>query len=83
MDAIEPKQNRFCALAGADITADELEFANAMNEFSRRTGKRFPLWSEALAVLRTLGYRKIADETPRKKTKKPTAESAAARSDMP
>jgi hypothetical protein len=65
---IQPKQNRFCALAGADITADELEFANAIQAFKRRTGKAFPLWTEELAIARELGYLKVkADRTTAKR----------------
>lgn len=40
---------------------DESEFIVAMERFMDRTGNRFPTWSDALAVLKTLGYRKPAD----------------------
>lgn len=65
-----PKQNRHCALAGAEISPDELEFMNAVDAFKRRTGKAFPLWSEVLVVVRSLGYRKVAEpERPERKGK--------------
>lgn len=52
------------------ITADELQFAKAMEAYKKQ-GRRFPSWSEALAVLRSLGYRKVADpsELPEPSTK--------------
>lgn len=37
---------------------DEREFIDAMAEYQARTGKRFPTWSETLAVLKSLGYRR-------------------------
>jgi hypothetical protein len=49
-------------LAGT-YSADQLEFLKAMQSFKERV-HRFPTWSEVLAVLKALGYRKIADERP-------------------
>lgn len=40
---------------------EEREFLLAMEAFKARTGHRFPTWSEALGVLKELGYRKPAD----------------------
>ena len=37
---------------------DEREFLGAMDDFIRRTGRKFPRWSDALGVLKGLGYRK-------------------------
>lgn len=42
-----------------EYSADEVEFANAMQEYKRKHGRPFPTWSEALRVLRTLGYHKM------------------------
>jgi hypothetical protein len=41
-----------------DYSADELEFMRAMQDYKRRSGRMFPTWSEALEVLRGLGYAK-------------------------
>lgn len=69
--SIVPKQNRFCTLAGADLSRDEVEFANAVNEWKRKNKKAFPLCSELLAIARSLGYRKVADAQPTPRKKKP------------
>jgi hypothetical protein len=37
---------------------DESEFLAAMDEYIRRTGRKFPTWTEALDVLRSLGWRR-------------------------
>ena len=43
---------------GSGFTAAETEFMLAMDEYKRRTGRRFPTCSEVLAVAISLGYRK-------------------------
>jgi HD-GYP domain-containing protein (c-di-GMP phosphodiesterase class II) len=40
------------------ISAHELEFAEAMQAYKLRSGRLFPTWSEVLEVLRSLGYQK-------------------------
>jgi hypothetical protein len=42
-------------------SAEELEFINAMQDYKRFSGRMFPTWSEALEVLRSLGYTKATD----------------------
>ena len=37
---------------------DESEFLRAIDRYKARTGRQFPAWSEALAVLKSLGYHK-------------------------
>ncbi len=46
-----------------DYGPDEIEFMKAMDEYKRRSGRQFPTWSEVLEVVRSLGYRKVADPT--------------------
>lgn len=41
-----------------DYTPDEVEFAKAMYEYRRKTGRQFPSWAEVLDVVKSLGYRK-------------------------
>jgi hypothetical protein len=36
----------------------ELEFLDAIEEYKRRSARKFPTWSEVLEVVRDLGYRK-------------------------
>jgi hypothetical protein len=46
---------------GADVTPEELEFLKAMERFQRERRRRYPTWREVLFVLRSLGYRRVAD----------------------
>ena len=32
-----------------------------MDEYKRRSGRQFPTWSEVLEVIRSMGYRKVAE----------------------
>jgi hypothetical protein len=41
-----------------DYSAEELEFMHAMQDYKAASGRMFPTWSEALEVLRGLGYAK-------------------------
>lgn len=46
-----------------DYSDDEIEFMRAMDEYKRKSGRQFPTWSEVLEVLRSVGYRKVAEPT--------------------
>ena len=48
-------------LSGADYTADEIEFLMAMDRCKRERQRPFPTWPEVLAVVKSLGYRRVAD----------------------
>lgn len=48
---------------GGNITEDELEFGLAIDAYKRQQGRPFPTWSEVLEVLRSLGYRKVAEKS--------------------
>lgn len=39
-------------------SSDEEEFILAVHAWQNRTGRRFPLFSEVLAILKSLGYQK-------------------------
>ena len=43
---------------GSEITGEVLEFVRAMAAYQKKYRRRYPTWSEALYVLRTLGYAK-------------------------
>jgi hypothetical protein len=45
---------------GAYLTAEQIEFALAMERYMRLKNRPFPTWHEVLAVLIALGYRKAA-----------------------
>ncbi len=44
-----------------DYSEDEVEFMSAMDNYKRNSGRMFPTWSEVLEVMRSLGYRKVAE----------------------
>lgn len=46
-----------------DYSEDEIDFMRAMDDYKRRSGRQFPTWSEVLEVLRSMGYRKVAEPT--------------------
>ncbi|OWK43861.1 hypothetical protein [Fimbriiglobus ruber] len=46
-----------------DYSDDETDFMKAMDRYKRENRRPFPTWSEVLEVLRSLGYRKVADPT--------------------
>lgn len=46
---------------GADMTPEELEFCKAMDRYKRNRKRPYPTFSEVLKVIRSLGYRKVAD----------------------
>lgn len=41
-----------------DYDADEFDFIKAIDKFKREKRKPFPTWSEVLAVLKELGWKK-------------------------
>lgn len=47
---------------GSDYTSDEAEFIRAMGEYVRTRNKR-PTFAEVLAIAKSLGYRKVVDES--------------------
>jgi len=53
-----------------DYSEEEILFMKAMDQYKRDNRRPFPTWSEVLEVLRSLGYRKVAEPTelPGKKT---------------
>jgi hypothetical protein len=44
-----------------DYTDEEIGFMKAMDDYKRKSGRQFPTWSEVLEVIRSLGYRKVAE----------------------
>jgi hypothetical protein len=46
-----------------DYSDEEIEFMKAMDDYKRQSGRQFPTWSEVLEVMRSLGYRKVAEPT--------------------
>src|SRR5213593_4008039 len=46
-----------------DYNDEEIAFMKAMDQYKRANRRPFPTWSEVLEVLRSLGYRKVAEAT--------------------
>ena len=46
-----------------DYSDEETEFMKAMDRYKRENRRPFPTWSEVLEVLRSLGYRRVAEPT--------------------
>lgn len=46
-----------------DYTDEEIDFMKSMDDYKRKSGRQFPTWSEVLEVIRSLGYRKVAEPT--------------------
>ena len=44
---------------GSNLTADQIEDAEAMERYMRLKNRPFPTWHEVLAVLSARGYRKV------------------------
>src|SRR5947207_2669643 len=44
----------------AEITGEELEYLQAIDQFKRRTGRKFLSWLQVLEVLRQLGWKKVS-----------------------
>lgn len=53
------KRHNTASTTEAPYTDDEREFLAAMESYKEKSGNRFPQWSVVLAVLRSLGYRKV------------------------
>ena len=50
------------ATGDRDLMPDEVEFAKAIYEYKRKTGRQFPSWAEVLDVLKSLGYVKVSPQ---------------------
>ncbi len=42
-----------------DMTAEELAFLKAIDDFKRKNVRPFPTWREVLSILKSLGYSKV------------------------
>ena len=63
-----------------DYNDDETDFMKAMDRYKRENRRPFPTWSEVLEVMRSLGYRRVAEPTdwPGNGPKNPAAAPVAA-----
>jgi len=52
------------------MSDEQFEFLMAIQEYKNKNAKPFPTWTEVLEVIKALGYRKVAEPQPLKKSKK-------------
>lgn len=49
------------ATTNDNISEDVMEFIKAIDKFKKKNKRKFLAWSEVLEILRSLGYRKVAE----------------------
>jgi hypothetical protein len=52
------------------MSDEQFEFLMAIDEYKRKNTRPFPTWTEVLEVIKTLGYRKVAESQPLGQSKK-------------
>jgi hypothetical protein len=53
-----------------NMSDEQFEFLMAIDEYRRKNARPFPTWTEVLEVIKTLGYRKVAEPQPLNQAKK-------------
>lgn len=61
-----------------DYNDEETDFMKAMDRYKRENRRPFPTWSEVLEVMRSLGYRRVAEPTDLPGNKRPAVVPIAA-----
>lgn len=51
------------------MSDEQFEFLMAIDEYKRKNTRPFPTWTEVLEVIKTLGYRKVAEPQPLSQSK--------------
>lgn len=51
-------------LTDPSYAAEEWEFIQAIERYKKSTGRKFPSWREVLALLKEMGYRRVAEPRP-------------------
>ncbi|MFA5252547.1 MAG: hypothetical protein WC454_08190 [Phycisphaerae bacterium] len=46
------------------MSDEQFEFVMAIDEYKRKNASPFPTWTEVLEIIKTLGYRKVAEPQP-------------------
>lgn len=49
---------------GSEYTAEEVQFLKAMADFMKANNVRYPTFTDVLRVAKSLGYRRVEDESP-------------------
>lgn len=72
-----PNYDHGMCTANDDFTPDEVEFMMAMDKYKREKRRPYPTWHEVLAVLKSLGYRKVPPCSSNASPKSSTTETCA------
>ena len=46
-----------------EMTPEQFEFIQAVNEYKKVNNRPFPSWTEVLDIIKAMGYRKVADQS--------------------
>jgi hypothetical protein len=57
-----------------NMSDEQFEFLMAIDEYRKKNSRPFPTWTEVLEVIKTLGYRKVAEPQSLRQTKKDNPE---------
>lgn len=60
-----------------EMSDEQFEFLMAIDEYKRKNSAPFPTWTEVLEVIKTLGYRKVAEPQPLNQPKKKEKQTQA------
>jgi hypothetical protein len=52
-----------------NMSDEQFEFLMAIDEYRRKNTRPFPTWTEVLEVIKSMGYRKVAEPQPLEKDK--------------
>jgi hypothetical protein len=52
------------------MSDEQFEFLMAIDEYKRKNSAPFPTWTEVLEVIKSLGYRKVAEPQPLNRPRK-------------
>lgn len=44
-----------------ELTDEDMDFCRAIEAWKRKHGRPFPTWSDVLAVVKAIGYRRVAE----------------------
>lgn len=61
------------------MSDEQFEFLMAIDEYRRKNTRPFPTWTEVLEVIKTLGYRKVAEPQPLNQSKKKEKQTQTAK----
>lgn len=46
------------------VDGEAMEFIKSIEDYKTKKGRSFPSWTEVLLIIKSMGYRKVADPEP-------------------